>query len=89
MALLQGNFGIVDHLREKFEQNKNKSLSVAPAAGGNNDDEDDDEEDSDEEMGDADVDSGSTTANAHTTPGRTGPVVDEDGFELVQSRRRR
>ena len=47
-------------------------------------DEDEEEEGSDEEMGDAEVFGDGNGGN-----GRIGPVVDEDGFELVQSRRRR
>ena len=45
-------------------------------------DDDDDEEDSDEEMG------GASTAPAAVPRERPEPVIDDDGFELVQKRRR-
>ena len=72
---------MVGQLRERFEKNKDKAL-VANAQQGNDGSEDDDEEeDSDDEMGDAEP--------VQIAPEPAGPVVDEDGFELVQSRRRR
>lgn len=85
-ALLQGNFGVVEQLRERFEKNKDKVL-VANAQkrndGGECDDGEEEEEDSDQEMGD--VDGGVPVQTLQPS----GPVFDEDGFELVQSRRRR
>lgn len=83
-ALLQGNLGVVDQLRERFEKNKNK-VPVANAQAGSDGDEDGDEdEDSDEEMVDAE-----SGVPVHTASERAGPIVDEDGFELVQSKKRR
>lgn len=82
-SLLQGNFGIIDVLRDHFERNKDKAVPVART-----EDDGEEEEDSDEEMGDADegvVDSN----NAGSASERSAPVVDEDGFELVQNRRKR
>ncbi|KAF8420381.1 Pre-rRNA-processing protein TSR2-domain-containing protein [Tirmania nivea] len=81
-ALLQGNFGVVEQLRERFEKNKDK-VPVANAQQENDGVEvDDEEEDSDER----DAESGVSVQTAFE-PDR--PVVDKDGFELVQSRRRR
>ena len=88
-ALLQGNFGVVGELREKFEKNKDK-VPVANAQRRNDGDEDDDG-DGDEEGGDSDEEMGGAEGGVpvQTALEPAGPVVDEDGFELVQSRRRR
>lgn len=85
---MQGNFGLVDKLREKFEKSKNQPIPVAQVEEANKDQlgDDDDEEGSDEEM--EDVDDAVDNTNPASSQ-RTGPVVDDDGFELVQNRRRR
>jgi len=82
-SLIQGNFSVVDLLRVRFEQNRDKPVPVTQAQGS---DEGGDEKDSDEEMDDADGGVPLHDNNESTVPE---PVVDEDGFELVQNRRRR
>lgn len=80
-ALLQGNFGVVEQLRERFEKNKDKVPVAGVQEGNEDEDSEGGGEGNGEEMGDAD--GGVLPAS----PELAGSIVDEDGFELVQSRR--
>ncbi|KAI5794499.1 putative 20S pre-rRNA protein [Peziza echinospora] len=93
---LQGNLGAVEAWRTRYENRRRgattqAAISRAPRVvekdGDETDEElddedDDDEEDSDEEMG------GVSTTPAAVPRERLEPVIDDDGFELVQKRRR-
>jgi len=81
---------VVEQLRDRFEKNKDK-VPVANAQKRNDGGEDDDDDDDGEEEGDSDDEMGDAKGGVpvRTAPEPAGPVVDDDGFELVQNRRRR
>ncbi|BFZ56592.1 rRNA accumulation-related protein [Savitreella phatthalungensis] len=90
----RGDFDEIKQMKEKFEARGNKatpSASRRERTEGDDDDSsdegDEDHEDGngDDEMMDVDTQAGEASTRRHTIE----PVVDEDGFELVQKKGRR
>ncbi|KAF8475832.1 Pre-rRNA-processing protein TSR2-domain-containing protein [Kalaharituber pfeilii] len=81
-ALREGNTAHLEALRIRFERYAKKPVAISSAQNGQDDDNDDDGEGGDtDEMEDADAVPSSAPLPA--------PVIDEEGFELVQSKGRR
>ncbi|ANB11013.1 Tsr2p [Sugiyamaella lignohabitans] len=83
----EGNFSHVDELYAKYQEKESKRkagllpVNKVQTEGSDEEDEDEEEGDDDEEMNDAPASSSSSDPSEPQ-----GPIVDEDGFELVQKK---
>lgn len=89
-----GDFSLVEELRARWLDTKGKKVvaqaATEPDQDTDWDEDDDDDDDEDNENGDGDVDMDDAPALVPAAPKeKPQPQVDEDGFEMVPSRRRR
>ncbi|KAJ3047210.1 hypothetical protein HK097_000123 [Rhizophlyctis rosea] len=85
-VMIDGNTAGVEELKVKVEMSGNAGARASVRQGG----EDDEDDSEDEDENDGEVDSPMEVDAGHSAPApRPEPVIDEDGFELVQKKGRR
>ncbi|KAJ3287553.1 hypothetical protein HK104_008538 [Borealophlyctis nickersoniae] len=85
--MVQGKMDGYEALKQKAASGRNAALASTVVGDDSSDDED--EEGGGEDREAMEIDGGAGTAPASAAPSRPPPVIDEDGFELVQPKKGR